>query len=301
MGVPSPPGQAHPRIVSHPDGPSGGEEGLWLCCLTAELLREILPGCSTISSDRLADFRRAVILSRDGLCIAASRDLSREDAEHLSAVAAAVQSLAAGTGDRFAAGGVRQTIIELEQGHLLPHRGRPGQLPGGAVPFRGRRGHRRLRDGDAGQAGQAAPRGAAAGAGRPSSRWSDRVPADDGWPQRESGPVVRPYAVTGGRTEPADGDALDAPHHARRHRAAAAGRRPRAAGPRAPPAAQPVQCGRSPWPTSPPTPRLPLGVVRVLVADLTELAAITVVGQRSADQKTGNDVLQEILNGLRAL
>ena len=46
---------------------------------------------------------------------------------------------------------------------------------------------------------------------------------------------------------------------------------------------------------------LPLGVVRVLVADLAELSAISVVGQRSADQKTGNDVLQEILNGLRAL
>ena len=30
-------------------------------------------------ADRVADFRRAVILSRDGLLIAASRDLSRED------------------------------------------------------------------------------------------------------------------------------------------------------------------------------------------------------------------------------
>ena len=67
-------------------------------------------------AERVAGFRRAVILSRDGLLIAASKDLSREDAEHLSAVAAAVQSLAAGTGDRFAAGGVRQTVIELEQG-----------------------------------------------------------------------------------------------------------------------------------------------------------------------------------------
>jgi predicted regulator of Ras-like GTPase activity (Roadblock/LC7/MglB family) len=67
-------------------------------------------------SERVADFRRAVILSRDGLLIAASKDLSREEAEHLSAVAAAVQSLAAGTGDRFQAGGVRQTVIELEQG-----------------------------------------------------------------------------------------------------------------------------------------------------------------------------------------
>jgi predicted regulator of Ras-like GTPase activity (Roadblock/LC7/MglB family) len=61
-------------------------------------------------------FRRAVILSRDGLLIASSDDLSREDAEHLSAVASAIQSLASGTGNRFAAGGVRQTMVELEEG-----------------------------------------------------------------------------------------------------------------------------------------------------------------------------------------
>ena len=67
-------------------------------------------------ADRVTDFRKAVILSRDGLLIAASKDLSRDDAEHLSAVAAAVQSLAAGTGNRFEAGRVRQTIVELEKG-----------------------------------------------------------------------------------------------------------------------------------------------------------------------------------------
>ena len=33
--------------------------------------------------------------------------------------------------------------------------------------------------------------------------------ADDKWIDRESGPVVRPYAVTGGRTEPVDGEVLD--------------------------------------------------------------------------------------------
>ena len=70
-------------------------------------------------AERVRDFRRAVILSRDGLLIAASSDLTRDDADHLSAVAAAVQSLAAGTGDRFTAGRVRQTIIELEQGILF--------------------------------------------------------------------------------------------------------------------------------------------------------------------------------------
>jgi predicted regulator of Ras-like GTPase activity (Roadblock/LC7/MglB family) len=67
-------------------------------------------------ASRVDGFRRAVILSRDGLLIAASDDLDREDAEHLSAVASAIQSLASGTGDRFAAGGVRHTMVALDQG-----------------------------------------------------------------------------------------------------------------------------------------------------------------------------------------
>ena len=70
-------------------------------------------------ASRVEDFRRAVLLSRDGLLIASTSDLSREDAEHLSAVAAALQSLAAGTGNRFDVGGVRQTVIELEQALLF--------------------------------------------------------------------------------------------------------------------------------------------------------------------------------------
>jgi uncharacterized protein len=70
-------------------------------------------------ASRVTDFQRAVILSRDGLLLAASKDLIREQAEHLSAVAAALQSLATGTGERFQAGGVRQTVIELERGLLF--------------------------------------------------------------------------------------------------------------------------------------------------------------------------------------
>src|SRR5262252_5907949 len=70
-------------------------------------------------SDRVEHFRQAVILSRDGLAIAASKNLSREDADHLSALAAGVQSLARGTGEHFGVGEVRQTIIELEQALLF--------------------------------------------------------------------------------------------------------------------------------------------------------------------------------------
>ena len=126
------------------------------------------------------------------------------------------------------------------------------------------------------------------------------MPADDAFPHRESGPVVRPYAVTGGRTEPAGGEVLTlltvlvatgrplptddparlAPEH---HRLL-------------------NLCGRQVTLADlAADTALPLGVVRVLVADLTKLGAIAVVAPRSANQKTGNDVLKEILNGLRAL
>ena len=48
-------------------------------------------------------------------------------------------------------------------------------------------------------------------------------------------------------------------------------------------------------------PPVELGVVRVLLSDLILSGAVTVIRQRSAGLRPGNDVLQEILNGLRAL
>jgi uncharacterized protein len=69
--------------------------------------------------DRVEHLRQAVILSRDGLTVAASKSLSRDDAEHLSALAAGVQSLASGAGAHFGGGGVQQIIIELERAFLF--------------------------------------------------------------------------------------------------------------------------------------------------------------------------------------
>ncbi len=70
-------------------------------------------------ASRVGHFRQAVILSRDGLAIAASAGLRRDEAERLSALAAGVQSLASGAGQHFGVGEVRQTIIELEQALLF--------------------------------------------------------------------------------------------------------------------------------------------------------------------------------------
>ena len=63
---------------------------------------------------RVPEVSTAVILSRDGLAIAASGILSREDSEFLSAAAAGFQSLAKGISQRFVGGGVRQTVVEME-------------------------------------------------------------------------------------------------------------------------------------------------------------------------------------------
>ncbi|MDQ8703775.1 roadblock/LC7 domain-containing protein [Streptomyces sp. LHD-70] len=68
---------------------------------------------------RIADVRHCVMLSSDGLAIGSSHTLRRDDAEHLAAVASGFHSLAKGAGRHFGVGGVRQTMVEMDQGHLF--------------------------------------------------------------------------------------------------------------------------------------------------------------------------------------
>ncbi|MFE1792900.1 roadblock/LC7 domain-containing protein [Streptomyces sp. NPDC059525] len=68
---------------------------------------------------RVREVRHAVLLSNDGLAVGSSSGLSREDAEHLAAVASGFHSLAKGAGRHFHAGGVRQTLVEMDQGFLF--------------------------------------------------------------------------------------------------------------------------------------------------------------------------------------
>ncbi|MBB4930711.1 putative regulator of Ras-like GTPase activity (Roadblock/LC7/MglB family) [Lipingzhangella halophila] len=63
--------------------------------------------------------RHAVVLSTDGLLMASSSHLERSTAEHLSAIASGLHSLAAGAGKQFAAGNVRQSIIEMDDAFLF--------------------------------------------------------------------------------------------------------------------------------------------------------------------------------------
>jgi predicted regulator of Ras-like GTPase activity (Roadblock/LC7/MglB family) len=68
---------------------------------------------------RLPAAQRAIVLSSDGLLIGRSSNLMREDAEHLSAVASGLQSLARGAGRHFGGGSVRQTLVEMENSFLV--------------------------------------------------------------------------------------------------------------------------------------------------------------------------------------
>jgi predicted regulator of Ras-like GTPase activity (Roadblock/LC7/MglB family) len=68
---------------------------------------------------RTEEAEHGVVLSKDGLLMASSRGLSRDDAEHLSAVASGIQSLAKGVGERFKGGAVRQTVVEMRSAYLI--------------------------------------------------------------------------------------------------------------------------------------------------------------------------------------
>jgi predicted regulator of Ras-like GTPase activity (Roadblock/LC7/MglB family) len=69
--------------------------------------------------ERVPSARQAVVLSVDGLLMATTHGMAREDAEHLSAIASGFQSLARGAGRHFQAGPVRQTIVEMESAFLF--------------------------------------------------------------------------------------------------------------------------------------------------------------------------------------
>ena len=127
------------------------------------------------------------------------------------------------------------------------------------------------------------------------------MPTGESWKRRQSGPVVRPYAVTGGRTEPADGAVLDliAVVVATSAAARSSGEPSR----RTPEHRKIISLAQQPTTVADIASgtRLPVGVVRVLLADLIMLGAIKVVRQRPARDVPSDDLLREILNGLRAL
>jgi len=126
------------------------------------------------------------------------------------------------------------------------------------------------------------------------------VRADDKWADRDAGPVVRPYALTGGRTEPAGGETLDlisvvvatgraaeaddsidlSPEHRKILSLCM----------------RPITVADVASDTA-----LPVGVIRVLLADLLLQGRLKVQPPRPAGEKPSTDLLKEVLHGLHAL
>jgi hypothetical protein len=123
--------------------------------------------------------------------------------------------------------------------------------------------------------------------------------AENKWVDRNAGPVVRPYAVTGGRTEPADGEVLDL------ITIVVAGQGSMDSDPIefSPEHRRIVSLCRNPATVADVASdtALPLGVVRVLLADLIQSGRIKVLRQRPTGQQPSTDLLREVLHGLRAL
>ena len=80
---------------------------------------------------RVQEAEHGIVLSKDGLLIAGSRGLGRDEAEHLSALAAGVQSLAKGVGERFGGGAVRHA--GNQHAELVAAKARQHVGGGGAV------------------------------------------------------------------------------------------------------------------------------------------------------------------------
>jgi len=69
--------------------------------------------------EKVDHVRHAVILSADGLVLATSPEITKDDADHLAALSAGMQSLARGASQQLSGGDVRQTVIEMDQALLF--------------------------------------------------------------------------------------------------------------------------------------------------------------------------------------
>jgi hypothetical protein len=120
---------------------------------------------------------------------------------------------------------------------------------------------------------------------------------EERWLDSEAGPIVRPYALIGGRTR----------HSGEKFDLVATVRVTRKAIPD-PAALSPEQLWSLSLARRPTTVAdlasgldLPLGVVRILLADLRDLGLIDIRSPAAGQPHRDRRILREVLNGLRAL
>jgi predicted regulator of Ras-like GTPase activity (Roadblock/LC7/MglB family) len=69
--------------------------------------------------DDVTGAAHAILVSADGLLMAASASIPGERGEQLAAVSSGLASLAVGAARLFEGGAVLQTVVEMEQGYLM--------------------------------------------------------------------------------------------------------------------------------------------------------------------------------------
>ena len=69
--------------------------------------------------DEVADAAHAILVSADGLLMAASASIPSERAEQVAAVSSGLASLAVGAARLFDGGSVLQTVVEMDNGFLF--------------------------------------------------------------------------------------------------------------------------------------------------------------------------------------
>src|SRR4051794_31809552 len=75
---------------------------------------------------RVEHLQHVVVLSTDGLLLAKSNGIGKDDADHFAAVASGLLSIGRGAGRYFGTGAVKQTVVEMETGYLLVTAAGPG-------------------------------------------------------------------------------------------------------------------------------------------------------------------------------
>jgi hypothetical protein len=121
---------------------------------------------------------------------------------------------------------------------------------------------------------------------------------DEQWLDAQAGPVVRPYALTKGRTRHS-GDAFNLVATVSATHARVAD--PTALGPEHISVLQLAQVPTTVVDIASDV-DLPLGVVRILLADLRELGLVVIQAPRSTKaQRVDKNTLREVLHGLRGL
>jgi hypothetical protein len=122
----------------------------------------------------------------------------------------------------------------------------------------------------------------------------------DRWVDREAGRVVRPYALTGGRTDPVGGTVLDLISVIVANGPAPAPAKSRGLSPEH---RKLIGLCQEPMTVADAAAdvALPLGVVRVLLADLVQQKYIAVQVRQAMRAQASPDLLREVLDGLRSL